>query len=699
MSRSQNYCDPHPAGIPRREFIRRATGAATAIVASEFFVDGVSALVEARAEPKILPHKNILLIITDQERPPMWFPPKWAEGDATAQPPIPANLPFTQRLRRFGLTFTHAFTAAAMCTPSRNCMFTGLYPAQHRSTWTLTEDTEQAFEEHQLDPTLPNIATCLKEAGYDVIYKGKWHMSKRVRNADGQTYTEDDLARYGFDGWDAPDAGGDARFPNFGGADAPRTVHNDQRFIDDAISFLEKRLAQPAEKRFCLIVSLVNPHDVLSYPSRYADLEGKAVPGGYKDGYDDEDPWIALTTPEIELPPTVDETPLTNDKPSAQAGVALGGAVALGPLPTPESKRNYLNFYGRLMKAVDTQIGQLLDVLDPAGDGTGSALRDTIIIRTSDHGEMAMCHGGLRQKAFVAYDEVIRIPLIWSNPELFPTPKTTSAMVSHVDLLPTLCALTGVAGKEFKGVDYSHVILNPDANASPTAVQNHVVFTFDDIYAASDRATQGAEGAIPPPNCIQMVRTPEFKLVRYWDPEGTRPDQGEFYDLTPEGGDYYTNDGSGGSIVYSEAGPLELKNLHRALPGELTPRQLTTRLHLQQILESLGQTTLAPRGPDNSTAPPPTHPSVSVRRWTDSNGVNRADVQLTFYSRENETYQLQRSTDFKSWENVSNRISGDGPGDPTADPSQPVRGNNGPIALSDDLSADCAFYRLLQTKT
>src|SRR5690606_9988823 len=115
------------------------------------------------------------------------------------------------------------------------------------------------------------------------------------------------------------------------------------------------------------------------------------------------------------------------------------------PLPTPEAKRNYLNFYGRLMKAVDAQIGQLLDVLDPAGDGSGTALRDTIIIRTSDHGEMAMCHGGLRQKAFVAYEEVLRVPLIWSNPELYPEPKTTAAMVSHVDLLPTLCALTGVA--------------------------------------------------------------------------------------------------------------------------------------------------------------------------------------------------------------------------------------------------------------
>lgn len=697
MNTPRPPANPNSAGLARREFLKRASGSAAALIASQFLVDRATATVRPQATPKIAP-KNIVLIITDQERQPMWFPPKWAEGDSTAQPPIPPNLPFTQRLRRFGLTFTHAFTAAAMCTPSRNSMFTGLYPAQHRSTWTLTEDTDQAFEEHQLDPTLPNLATCLKEAGYDVIYKGKWHMSKRVKNADGETYTEDDIARYGFDGWDAPDAGGDAQIYNFGGADAPRTVHNDQRFIDDAAAFLSQRVANPGAKPFCLIVSLVNPHDVLSYPNRYEDLEGTPIPGGYKDGYLDEDPWIAPTTPPIELPPTVDESPLLNGKPTAQAGVALGGAVALGPLPTAQSKRNYLNFYGRLMKAVDAQIGQLLDVLDPAGDGTGRGLRDTIIIRTSDHGEMAMCHGGLRQKAFVAYEEVLRIPLIWSNPELFPEPKTTGAMVSHVDLLPTLCALTGVAGKEFAGKDYSHVLLNPDANTAPSAVQEYVVFTFDDIYSAGDRAQVGEDGAVSPPNRIQAIRTPDFKLVRYWDGSGGRPDQGEFYDLTPGGGDYYPNDGSNGNLIYNEAGPLELVNLRHALPAHLTARQLAARLRLQEILETVQQTTLAPRKPDDTNPPPATRPKVEVRRWVDPTGNAQAEVQVTFYSRSDETYQLQRSLDFKTWENVPNRISGEDPANPSSDPNQPVTGNNGPVALVNDLTVDRAFYRLLQTR-
>ncbi|HUF61525.1 MAG TPA: sulfatase-like hydrolase/transferase [Verrucomicrobiales bacterium] len=680
--------------VSRRTFLNRSTGTLASMIAAQFSVTREAAAAELAEK------KNIVLIITDQERPPMWFPPHWAEGESTADPPVPANLPNTERLKAHGLTFTHAFTAAAMCTPARNCMFTGLYTQQHRSFWTLTEDTDQALEEHQLDPSLPNLATCLKEAGYDVIYKGKWHMTKRVRNADGATFTEDDPARYGFDGWDGPDAGGDANIPSFGGADAPNTVHHDQRFIDDAVAFLSHRLANPTDKPFCLIVSLVNPHDVLSYPARYTDFEGTAIEGGYKDGYGDTDPWLAPTEPPVELPPTVHENIIL--KPSAQsatlAALKAGAAIALGPLPTDESKTNYVNFYGLLMKAVDAQIGEILDLLDPAGDGSGPAFQDTIVIRTSDHGEMAMCHGGLRQKAFLAYEEVIRIPLIWSNPELFPSAKSTGALVSNVDLLPTLCVLTGVSGHDFSGVDYSHIILDPEDHTSLTAAREYVLFTFDDIYSAGDRADLGENGAIPPPNRIQMVRTPNYKLVRYYDGQGNVPDEGEFYDLTPEGGDYYTNDGSDDSIVYNEGAPLELDNLHDRPAALLTMEQAQQRGHLQVLLTNAQQNEWAPRQTDAAFPPTPPKPEVRVSRWIDEEDNARAQVQVTFVSREGRNYQLQRSRDLDHWESVPNLVCADEQDPPITDPDQPVAGNNGPIALCDELVAERVFYRLIENE-
>ena len=55
-------------------------------------------------------------------------------------------------------------------------------------------------------------------------------------------------------------------------------------------------------------------------------------------------------------------------------------------------------------------------------------LDDTIIIRTADHGELALSHG-MREKAYTAYEEVINVPFIVSNPKLFPNPASTNAFI------------------------------------------------------------------------------------------------------------------------------------------------------------------------------------------------------------------------------------------------------------------------------
>jgi len=655
-------------GLGRRGFLRLSAGTTAGVMGSQFL--GLVMRQRAHADPLPGPQKNMILIITDQERPPMWFPPGWED----------AHLPNTKRLKDFGLTFTHAFTAAAMCTVARNTMFTGLFPAQHHSKDTLTEDFQQSTTEHQLDPTLPNLATCMAEVGYDVIYKGKWHMSSRVTAADG-THIEDDISRYGFDAWDAPDAGGDTSPENFGGADAANTVKNDQRFADDAVDFLSDRIANPTAKPYFLILSLVNPHDVLSYPNQYdvtcPDANGVEVPCGYKEL---GDPWLVAYLPAIGIPPSYSDD--LSGKPYCQTEILQKMAGGLGPLGTPGKRLNYLNFYARLMAAVDQQIGQLLDVLDPDQDGTGAALADALIIRTSDHGEMALCHNGLRQKAFVAYEEALRVPLIWSNPVLYPVAKSTDALVSHVDLLPTLCELTAVPNwqaKGFKGLDYSHVLLDPDTHSGSTAIQPYILFTFDDVFAGQNAANAtGPDGIVNPPNRIQAVRTPDYKLARYWDGSGevpAAPDQGEFYDLRPEGGDYHDNV----PVVFNEGGPLEMINLSDVgfTPPPLTPDQIAAYADLQAILQQetgpggrlVGTPLQAPAAPANL--------AVQIVRW-EENTVPMATVQITFLSRENTSYQIQKSTNLSGWTDVGD----------------PIPGNNGPVIHNDSLSLPKTFYRL-----
>lgn len=631
----------------RRDFLKQLSAA---VVGTQFF-----GVVTQEAKAAELPSKmNIMLILTDQERTPMWIPAGWEA----------ANLPNTTRLKNNGLTFTHAFCATAMCTPSRNTLFTGLFPAQHHASSTLTEGFQQSPTEPELDPSAPNLATCLLEAGYDVIYKGKWHMSHGVEGVDG-AHIEDDISRYGFSGWDAPDAGGDTAITNFGGG----TANHDQRFVNDAKAFLQDRILNPTGRPFCLIVSLVNPHDVLAYPG--LPPGGTGTPSYIEGGYDNT--WLADTTPPLPLPPTVTEDLAANYKPTAHAAVKAVMAGGLGVVATPQVQQNYLNFYGNLMKKVDGQIGQLLSVFDGLGGTGATALNSTLIIRTSDHGENGMCHGALRQKTFVTYEEVLRVPMIWSNPVLYPTAQSTDAMVSHVDLLPTLCALAGVPNwqsKNFAGIDYSSIVLNPSA----PPVQDYVLFTFDDIYAGADAATF-PNGAVPPPNRIRMIRTTDFKYARYFDGDGVVPDQQEFYDLRPTGGDFNALFGL----------PLELNNLSlwaealraaNSVPTLATPEQQAARAALMSQLSTLESTRLAPRAFAPSIAPE--QMKFEIKRWTDPTLGPQAAVQLTFLSRLNTNYQMQKSTDLVSWNNIGDLVVG----------------NNGPVLMSDTLAGEKAFYRV-----
>jgi choline-sulfatase len=204
--------------------------------------------------------------------------------------------------------------------------------------------------------------------------------------------------------------------------------------------------------------------------------------------------------------------------------------LGLGHLTKPQ-QRNYVNFYGNLIKSSDAYLVQILDALEKQG-----LMENTLIIRTSDHGEMGMAHGGMRQKNFNFYEESLRVPLIYSNPRLFPEPEVSRAMVSHVDFLPTLASLFNApqsARAAWQGIDYSEVVLDPRAKPP----QDHIIFTFDDYQSGQKN------GPYPGPlNHIVSIREERYELAKYDDashPQG--PYEWEMYDL--------------------EADPLETKNL------------------------------------------------------------------------------------------------------------------------------------------
>ena len=434
--------------------------------------------------------KNILILMTDQQRTSMYWPEGWA-----AQ-----NLPCLTGLMDTGLTFTQAITNTCQCSPSRATLWTSLYPSQHGVTTT----------SGTLPSNLANLATVLSSAGYQVVYKGKWHLDNAFLSHEesptSKTASADDSAlqsKYGFTAWNSPDAGTTltkAKYSLGGG-----NPNNDARFINgeslgtdvqNAIEFLQSYDASNAAP-FCLIVSLVNPHDISIFPKMY-------VQAGYK--------LSKFQNLQIELPPTYTENLAHNDKPSVQAGFLDQLDLYLGKLSQTDAE-SYVRFYAYLHTLTDTLLGQVVSALEVAN------LQDeTLIVRLSDHGELGMSHGGLRQKDYTAYEEMIRVPLIFSIPKMYPSAQTTDALAGLIDVLPTLASVAGVPNMGqygFAGKDLSPILEDPSQS-----VQDAVLFTFDDRLFDPGQ-----------PAHIVCIREANWKLAMYYDPAGDVPRQFEMYDL------------------------------------------------------------------------------------------------------------------------------------------------------------------------
>ena len=115
-----------------------------------------------------------------------------------------------------------------MCSPSRATLLTGYFPAQHGVKYTLEEDMPSPqYPQVELPLNLPNIATVMSAAGYNVPFKGKWHLSKPL----GADWAPEDVNQYGFQRWNPPDAGANQDIDQFGGRrpQQRRPLHEGER--------------------------------------------------------------------------------------------------------------------------------------------------------------------------------------------------------------------------------------------------------------------------------------------------------------------------------------------------------------------------------------------------------------------------------------------------------------------------------------
>ncbi len=290
--------------------------------------------------------------------------------------------PNLDRLAGRSVSFRNAVSVCPVCTPYRAALMTGRYPT---STGMFMNDLY-----------LPDNELCLAEvlagAGYDTAYIGKWHLDGHGRDS----YIPPQR-RQGFSYWKAAEC--DHNYPHShyytGTSDEKHYWEGYDAFAQtkDAQRYLRDRAA--SGRPFALFVSYGMPH----FPHQTA-------PEDYK----------ALYPPDkIKLPPSVPENMQDNARREAQG------------------------YYGHCT-AVDKCVGEVIRTLEQ----TGLADR-TILVFTSDHGEMLGSHGVRPTCKQVAWDESCRVPFLLSWPsELGREGRAVRSPIGTVDIMPTLLGLAGV---------------------------------------------------------------------------------------------------------------------------------------------------------------------------------------------------------------------------------------------------------------
>lgn len=435
---------------------------------------------------------NFLILMTDEKR----YPPIY-EGYSIKQ--WRKDFLKTQEvLSKNGMTFQHHYTGSTACCPSRATFFTGHYPSLHGVSQT-TGAAKGPFDPEMfwLDPNgVPTLGDYFRLAGYQTFYKGKWHISDAdilipgthtpftsynttngipIRKNELLYLNSDRLDSFGFTCWIGPEPHG--RDPHKSGSSAKIGVSGrDEGYALDVAKLLEKldieNASNCAEESppWLIVASFVNPHDIVLYGSLSLI-----------------DPLFNFevdhTVPIIPPPPTFYES--LGTKPRCQLSARLTYGEAFQPLV---ESTFYRQLYYQLQKNVDQEMLHVFNTLR-----NSSFYENTIVIFTSDHGELLGAHGGLTQKWYCAYEEAIHVPLLIHNPILFKEPASIHSLTSHVDILPTLLGLIDVDAKQLQellridhtevqplvGRDLSPLILGQDK--APRDDEPLYFMTDDDI--------------------------------------------------------------------------------------------------------------------------------------------------------------------------------------------------------------------------
>ena len=455
------------------------------------------------------PAYNIIFVISDQRTYRLF-----AGNDY--------SLPAIDAIARHGITFRNHYIASAMCSPSRAAFLTG-QPPQVNGVF----DQMQYDFVPTLSPDLPNVGSVLKGLGYKTAYFGKFEMDKKILNPRPTVNYSTAAQPYGFDVFGA---GGDI-------GSAPRSGFGNDLFIAGESVRWPRESASEARRSgqpFFMVASFVNPHDIM--------FGNGNIPG--------EAPVQVAIIPQVIPPPPADliyqrkwaftlpaslqESLTAPGMPGALLEYNKGWNGWSGTIPTNrvDMWSIFYNYYLNTIRDEDRALQEIVDVLDDM-----DLWRDTVVIFTADHGEMGGAHGGLKGKGPFAYEANAHVPLVIAHPA-GKAGAATTALTSHIDLVPTFVGLTGLpdanrpaAVKALPGRDFSSLLADPE-KASVQALRPAVLFnyvgvsTVDGDYLTKVMSSLALRQPQPPVTQVKLdkrgflsfVFDGRYKLARYYAP-------------------------------------------------------------------------------------------------------------------------------------------------------------------------------------
>ena len=390
-----------------------------------------------------------------------------------------ALTPHIDEIASEGVRFERAYCQAPVCVPSRGSIITGNYPSRHGAR--ILRDP--------LPDDARTVAHLFGDHGYSTAAIGKMHFVDETRRhgfahrVNAATHnarlTREELREFRSD---QGEGGGTSGRPSR----MPERVFRDTFYAEEAVRFLRAHRDRP----FCLWASFFMPHTPLVPHRKYWDLyEG-----------------VRLDLPE---------------RSAAALESGFHGHLVRAKergwyQQTDEELHDAIRGYYGNVSQMDANVGRVFDTLRELG-----LERNTVVVYTSDHGEMAGAHRMWTKHNM--YEQSVRVPLVIRTPQREVAGSAQKQIVEQVDLLPTLAELCGLdAPSGIDGQSFAGALRGQSHAEREFAYAEyyfcHRVFTADNRFVGK-----------PP---ILMVRTKKWKLnYLSWE-------RSELFDLENDPGEF-----------------------------------------------------------------------------------------------------------------------------------------------------------------